>query len=270
MIEGKQVSDPIDLLRLFRPVDGEINLYYGRIGMGKTYTATADVLDDLKKGNVVYVNWPVKFDGFDERKSFAKLLASLLFPFSKTKFKVIPKDNLRYIKVDEHFHDTFGQLRNCKVYLDEGHVVFDSYEMAKMSMQKRVSILHTRHFDRTINIISQRPTAIHTVLRDNVNRFYKFQRYGKRVPFMFFKRTEYQDMKDGTVDEDQPLSVKLYIPSKKVLNAYNSKYLSGDYATHLNSTAFKLNYYQRLISVLYMIFILPIKLLSKKNRHRKA
>jgi hypothetical protein len=269
MIEGKKLSE-VDLMNLFRPVDGEINLYYGRIGMGKTYTATADVLDDLKKGIVVYVNWPIEFEGYDERSSFKHLIASLLFPFVKTKFKVIPKTNLKMIKVDEYFAENFQKLRNCKVYLDEGHTAFDSYEMAKMSMDKRVAILHTRHFDRTIQIISQRPTAIHTVMRDNVNRFYKFQRFGKKPPFMFFKRTEYQDMKDGTVDEEaDSVSVKLYLPSKKVLNAYNTKYIGGDPQYKPTYELYKMNYLIRILALLKLIFIAPFAHFTRARGAKK-
>lgn len=227
---GKKVAE-IDLVSLFQPADGEITQRYGRIGSGKTYGATVDVLEELSHGHVVYVNWKMDYHGFDQRRSLVHVLGTILFPWKNTLYD-FPAENLRYIAVDEDFIDNFEKLTDCSVYLDEGHVVFDSYEMAKMSMQKRVAVLHTRHFDRSINIISQRPTAVHRMLRANVNRFYKYECLIKtslfNIPIVLFRRTEYQDMVEENVDESQPLSYKLYFLNAKIAEAYDSKYLRGD------------------------------------------
>jgi len=249
---GTEKKD-VDLLDLFRPIDGEITQRYGRIGQGKTYGATCDVIEELKKGHIVYTNWHIDWLGYDQRDSWLYIIGSLIFPF-KRELSFFPPSNLRYINIDENFIDTFSTLTNCSVYLDEGHVVFDSYEMAKMSMAKRVAVLHTRHFDRSIHIISQRPTAIHRVLRGNVNRFYKYEKFGRRSPFILFRRTEYQDMKDEMVDEEQPLSVKLYLFNKKLSKAYNSKYLNELTTQIPAATVYKLNYFQKIALFLRKIW----------------
>jgi len=251
---GNKVED-IDILRdLFPAHEGEITQRYGRIGQGKTYGATADVIDELKLGHVVYVNWHINWEGYDQRESFLYLIGSLMFPWKKQLYK-FPKDNLRFISIDESFVENFSKLTNCSVYLDEGHVVFDSYEMAKMSMAKRVAVLHTRHFDRSINIISQRPTAIHRMLRANVNRFYKYEKLFSS-PFMLFRRLEYQDMIEENVDEENPISVKLYIGRKKIYEAYNSKYLRGDMkdSQKVQFEAYDLNYVQKLLAVCKLLW----------------
>jgi len=255
---GRELVD-IDLLSLFKPNDGEITQRFGRIGSGKTYGATADVIDELKRGHIVYVNWRINWNGFDQRSSYLYVIGSLLFPW-KNKLTYFPSENLRFLPIDEHFIDKFSQLTDCSVYLDEGHVVFDSYEMAKMSMKKRVAVLHTRHFNRSIHIISQRPTAIHRMMRANVNRFYKYECLLKS-PFLLFRRTEFQDMTEETVDETQPLSVKLYIGKKSVFKAYDSKYLRGDTpdSQKLNATVYKVNYFQKI----YLLLRLLIKPLSR-------
>jgi len=242
---GNRVEE-IELLDLFSPSEGEITQRYGRIGQGKTYGATVDVLDELRRGHVVYVNWHFNFNGIDQREDFLFVLGSLMFPW-RNRFYNFPKENLRYISVDEKFIETFAQLTDCSVYLDEGHVVFDSYEMAKMSMAKRTAVLHTRHFDRSINIISQRPTAIHVMMRANVNRFYKYEKL-IGSPFILFRRTEFQDMVDETVDEEQPLSTKLYIGSKKIMNMYDSKYLRNGMKPSqiVQFEAYDLSYWQRI------------------------
>jgi len=249
-----QKVEGVNLVGLFSPSDGEITQRYGRIGQGKTYGATADVLDDLRRGKIVYINWHMNFHGIDQRDDFLFLIGGLLFPWKKTYYH-FPKENLKYIAVDEHFIDNFSKLTDCSVYLDEGHVVFDSYEMAKMNMKKRVAVLHTRHFDRSINIISQRPTAIHVMMRANVNRFYKYQKIiGK--PFILFMRTEFQDMTGETVDEDQPLARTFYLGRKKIYNMYDSKYLRNgmEASQSVLFDAYTLNYFDKISFLLGKIF----------------
>lgn len=228
IFDGKRVRD-IELLNLFPPNPGMISQYYGRIGSGKTYSATSDVLDLLRQGKVVYANWDIHYEGYDQRKSLPYIIRSILFPWIKT-FYFFPKENLKKIDVDRNFHEKFATLTDCHVFLDEGHVVFDSYEMARLSIEKRKSILHTRHFDRSIHIISQRPTAIHVAMRANVNVFYKCECRFQIGPFIMFKRSEYQDMLNENVDEDPEkiISVKHYLGKKRVFEAYSTKYLRGD------------------------------------------
>lgn len=251
--DGKHAKE-IELLDLFQAPEGEITQRYGRIGSGKTYAATSDVLDELRRGHVVYVNWHINFSGIDQRSDLLYLIGSILFPWKNIFYK-FPSDNLRYISIDETFLDQFEKLTDCSVYLDEGHVVFDSYEMAKMSMRKRVSVLHTRHFNRSIHIISQRPTAIHRMMRANVNRFYKHEKV-LSWPFIVFKRSEYQDMTDETVDESDPVSTKWYLAKKSVMQAYDSKYLRGDtpQSQRVQFEAFKLNYIQKIIKTFITFF----------------
>jgi len=240
----------VDLLKLIPPNEGEITQRFGRIGQGKTYGATSDVFDEVRRGRVVYVNWKIDFEGWDQRKDILFIIGGLLFPWKKTYYH-FPKENLRFIAVDENFVENFGKLTNCSVYLDEGHVVFDSYEMARMSMEKRVSVLHTRHFDRSIHIISQRPTAIHRMLRANVNRFYEYKKLSS-WPFLIFMRTEYQDMTEETVDLEKPISRKFYFAKKRIMEGYNSKYMRGSIedSQTLKFDAYTMNYLEKIKALL--------------------
>jgi len=221
-VKGKSVSEE-ELLGLFEPDEGSINMYYGRIGQGKTYNATADILELLTRGEVVYCNWIINFDGFDERNSFRHLFWKTV-AFRK-RFYVFKKENLHYFSPDDVSIEFLGSLTDCHVYIDEGQWIFDSYEGTKFSVEKKRLILHTRHVNRTLNIISQRTQAIQVTARGQVNRFYKCEKKAE-WPWLIFRRYEFQDMVGQDVDENaEPLSVKTYFAKRKVMDAYNSKYL---------------------------------------------
>lgn len=270
--EGKKVKE-IELLNLFPASEGMITQYYGRIGSGKTYSATADVLNLLDRGKVVYTNWRIHYEGTDERKSAFRVLVTILLPWIK-RFYVFPKENLHYIEVDKEFHAKFSKLTDCHVFLDEGHVAFDSYEMARMDIEKRKAILHTRHFNRSIHIISQRPSAIHVTMRANVNAFYKCEKIWSFGNIVRFRRTMYQDMLNETVDEnDEKITgVKHYWGNKRIFEAYNSQYLRDGLASSqkLMFDAYEFSYWGKLKLLTYDLFPSLLKHIPPKMVQNKV
>lgn len=219
-----------DLLNIFEASEGSINMYYGLIGNGKTYAATSDILDLLKQGKVVYANWHIQVPDFDDRENFWMLLKNTLL-FRKRFYRIPCSKNLHFFD-PENFESTqelvewLSKLNDCHIFFDEGQDMFDSYEGTRFSKSKRRLILHTRHYHRTLNIISQRPTAIQVSARGNVNRFYKCVKIAS-WPWPRFARYEFQEMTGETVDETvDPISVKRYWGSNNVFRAYNTDYLA--------------------------------------------
>lgn len=256
---GKKITQLDDLVDVFTATEGSINMYYGKIGNGKTYAATADILDLLKQGKVVYLNWHMIVKDHDDRESFWHIFFNIVL-FRKRFYKIPCEKNLHYFD-PEQFPSTFelvewlSNLNDCHIFFDEGQDMFDSYEGTKFSKAKRRLILHTRHYHRTLNIISQRPTAIQVSARGNVNRFYKCVKIAS-WPWMRFGRFEFQDMTGETVDETaDPVSKKTYWGSNRVFSAYNTDYLAEGISKSqsVNFEAYELSFFERL-KALFRIF----------------
>jgi len=245
-----QLVDKKELLDLFEPAEGSVNMYYGRIGNGKTYSATADILELLSHGRVVYCNWHIDYKGFDERNSFKTLFFK--FFFMRNLHFVFPKENLHYFSPDDVTIEFLSSLNDCEIFIDEGQWLFDSYEGVQFSKEKRKLILHTRHLNRSLNIISQRTQAIQVSARGQVNRFYKCEKK-MQWPFLIFRRYEYQDMSQNDVDESEEslVSVKTYFARKDVLMAYDSKYLRQGVkkSQEVYFNAYRLTFLQRFKSL---------------------
>lgn len=259
---GNKIDNIEDLLGLFEPDEGKVAMYYGRIGSGKTYSAVADILEELEKGQVIYCNWHINWDGFDERTSFWHLLFSIFF--FRSRFYKFPKTNLHYFNIENYdevcncgkIHnldiDFLSSLTDCQVFIDEGQWIFDS--RSRLDKNWRKLILHTRHMNRGLNIVSQRTNAIEVTARGQVNVFYKCE---KRFtwPWLIFRRTEYQDMKNDDVDDGEtaePTSVKTYFARRKVMNAYDTHYLrtQAESSQELNFEAYKLNWADRILGLI--------------------
>jgi len=166
----------------------------------------------------------------DDREDFWLVLRNLLL-FRKRFYKIPCAQNLHFFD-PEDFESTgelvtwLSALNDCHIFFDEGQDMFDSYEGTKFSKSKRRLILHTRHYHRTLNIISQRPTAIQVSARGNVNRFYKCVKLAS-WPWVRFARYEFQEMSGETVNEAvDPISKKTYWGSNRVFKAYNTDYLA--------------------------------------------
>jgi len=260
-----------DLLEVFSASEGSINMYYGLIGNGKTYNATADILELLNQGKVIYANWHIEVDDFDDRENFWMILKNFLL-FRSTFYKIPCSQNLHYFD-PEDFNTTgdlvewLSNLNDCHIFFDEGQDMFDSYEGTKFSKAKRRLILHTRHYHRTLNIISQRPTAIQVSARGNVNRFFKCVKIAS-WPWVRFARYEFQEMTGETVDENaEPVSVKKYWASNKVFNAYNTDYLAQGIpkSQSVFFQAFHLTFWQKIIAFKNILFKKKARKLSTEK-----
>ena len=78
-------------------------------------------------------------------------------------------------------------------------------------------------------------------------------------PWLMFKRTEYQDMKNDDVAdgvEDEPISVKKYFAKRRVMEAYDTHYLRAGLATSqkVYFEAYKFNFFER-TAIMIMNFL---------------
>jgi hypothetical protein len=179
----------IDMMVLLPPDEGEMNFIYGRIGSGKTYVAMRRMIDDLRRGVIVYTNIKVDWTGYDERSSKWLLFLGVLG--LKRKFFHFTPENLHYVDLISRgalenvvvdgkatgmdFVTWVSKITDCKCYWDEAQVLYDSYESTKVSIEKRNTVLLARHFDKTYVVVTQRPTSLHDVMRSQINRFFKME-----------------------------------------------------------------------------------------------
>jgi len=214
-----------EILELFAPVEGFNTVYYGKVRNGKTFAATMDILEKLSRGGIVYANWEINFDDFDERNSKAIVLVKLLF--GRRHFFVYKKENFHYFSPDDVDVAFLGRLVGVDIYIDEGQWLFNSHVREKAddpsAVEKRKLILHGGHYCRSLNVITQRPTNLFKDVRSQINIWYKCVKRFHFGRLILFQRWEFQDMKNDEPDEELPAGrPKTYFATKKMFNSYNT------------------------------------------------
>lgn len=241
-----------EILDLFKPVEGQTTFYYGRIRNGKTYSATADILELLERGEVVYANWKLNLTDFDEREHFG--IALVKFVFGKKLFFKYKKENFHYFSPDlptTEIIALLGKLVGVHIFIDEGQWIFNSH-IKNHDDETRKLILHNGHYCRSLNIISQRPSNVMKDMRSQINLWYKCEKKFALGSFIIFARSTIEEMKDDIPDEEVVSKVKVYLANKMVLSAYNTHGMRGVDAVENPSQfdVYKLGFWSRLGLVL--------------------
>lgn len=216
-------------------VEGALDMIFGPIGGGKTTYATKLLLSYLRQGVPVFASWPINFEGTDDTKNPFFILLGLFG--LKRRYRRISSANFHYIPLSDFMSDAFleklAHMTDCVVAVDEAYAarLFDSYRKTNMSVEARMSIYATRHFNRRFIIVAQRPNSVHVSARAMINRFYRCDRplpwLQKFLHLRLFIVQEFQDMVDETVDVSKPYSTRIYWPRNWLFKAFDSKYMRG-------------------------------------------
>jgi len=266
-----------DLLEIFSPDEGFIHFYYGRIRNGKTYAATADILELISRGEIVYANWKINFDEFelDDRKKFGYLLMKFLTG-RKYYFKY-SSQNFHYFSPDDIDIGFLGRLVGVHIFIDEGQWLFNSHARMtdkKEDVEKRKLILHNGHYARSLNIISQRASNVMKDYRSQVHVWYRCRKL-LSWPVLLFCRERIEDMKDDLPDEETIGwgDVKVYFADDRVKRAYSTHAMraSDSIVPERVLEVFEYGFFKRLYLLLQAIWVGAVRAIwpaYRRERHK--
>ena len=179
-----------------------IIIWTGRPGTGKTYSLVRECIKLLNRGEIVYSNFKINWDGYKEKKTWWK---KLLFKIGiKKEWKEYPASNLRGWT---HLHE-WEDMKNCYIACDEAHFYFNSRQWKNLSMEFMRKV--AQHRKDGIHVIGtvQNIRRIDVIVRELVDFWYECS-----IFLGFVINVEYD------IDEDQqkkrPLSKKFFRMKKK-------------------------------------------------------
>lgn len=178
-----------------------IRIIAGKNGAGKTYSGVKYVVEQLKKGRLVFSDTPV----FVEHKG--KLL----------KTAVLTKLMLK------NFSFPIGSL----VFVNEGDAWYNGRAFKDFTAEDLIIFSQCRHVDIDLVIVAKRFGGLDLNIRSCCDEFVWSTRFPKSqiLPPLFFR----QEIYDSEVDFDKPSarfkpSVKWVFFSKKIARCYDTKF----------------------------------------------
>jgi len=186
-----------------------IVLHTGRPGTGKTYNLTKEILKALKKGEVVYCNYFIKWEGYSEREDFVKRWLWKLG--IKKKLKKYPKENLKYWRKLEDLYN----LEQGIIAMDEAHIYMRSRGWDKLPEEMERKLAQHRkdglHIWGTVQAIER----IDKIFRELVDFWFVYENHG-----LFFVRYEFDIDSDKT--KKRPISKSWILKKKKIFESYDT------------------------------------------------
>jgi len=203
MIKKELLTD--EIFEMFEPVEGFNAVYYGKIGHGKTRNATADIVELLDRGEVVWANWKIAYKGKNEMEDGKRVWTKIVgnrrqfFNFSPNNFHYLDPQDLIENKAGSNVK-LLSRLVGAHLFIDEGQWLFNSLERHDPndpdSVDKLKLVLHGRHYCRSLNVITQRPSNINKNIRSQVHIWYRCVKRFALFGWIIFERWGIEEMKD--------------------------------------------------------------------------
>jgi hypothetical protein len=184
-----------------------IEFYWGLPGEGKSFIVTKIVKEHIKKGRVVYSNYPIMFkEGKKEYSSY------------------VWQDNYVY----EPIHD-------CDIVIDEGYRTASSRDWKSFTVDEHTFYGTVGHNGIDVYFITQAIPRIEVIIRELVGKFHHIQKtsipWFKADPRGFYERVLWFVDEVALQDNKTPgtPSIEVYTKShiffdKKTAKAYDTKY----------------------------------------------
>lgn len=217
-----------EIFNFFNPEEGNNSVYYGSVGSGKTSTSIRDIFDLLHRGEIVYANFKINIEDYDERKDKRVVWAKFLGG-KKHFFNYKCMENFHYISpqdlidnVENHNVAFFSRLVGVHLFIDEGQWLFNSLEKYNPNDPDMVAklklVLHGRHYCRSLNVITQRASNINKNIRSQVTFWHRCVKRLHIFGWILFQRWTIEDMKD-----DLPVEFKKVQKKDRVIEVPNGK-----------------------------------------------
>lgn len=136
-----------------------ITIYGGKLGCGKSYSATSYVWKLIHEGKDCYVNWKIDFTDYYKKKQ-----RSIWYRIWN------PRANVGKVFYWETMDDLYT-LRNGEVFFDEAHMAIDARDFAKLPKDFKTKLTQSRKYGLNLHFISQHSQQIDIAVRRLANEY---------------------------------------------------------------------------------------------------
>lgn len=199
-----------------------ITLHTGKLGVGKTYSATLEVWKQINAGHDCYVNWHIDFTKFYLHRG-KSLLGKLIWLWNKVTF-----GNEKIGKV--YYWETMEQLyaiKNGELFFDEAHTEINARNWNKIPPDFVKKLTQSRHFGLNMHFISQHSGQVDVVVKRIANDMFIHKKFGRIMYYAVFDGEKIGRLEDSAWAENTKSDgFGIHIFNKRLAQSYDTTALS--------------------------------------------
>src|SRR5258708_567439 len=211
-----------------------ITLHTGKLGVGKSYSATLDVWKKINQGIDCYVNWKIDFTEY-----FLKREKSILGKISKF-FKKITFGNERLGKV--YYWSSNGEdmselyrIRNGELYFDETHSNLNSRKWEQIDPNFVKKLTQSRKYGLNMHFITQHQGQVDVIVRRIANEIVVHRRFARLMTWKAWDGECIDILSNPAAPQPKSSGFGLHWFNKKFANSYNTFELFEEFPAYTKS-----------------------------------
>jgi len=187
-----------------------ITLHAGKLGVGKSYSATAEIWKLIHKGKDCYANWKIDFTEYFNRKR-------------KNPWYRLWNPLHRIGKV-YHWEtmDDLYKLRNGEVFFDEAHMAIDARDFASLKPEFKRKLTQSRKYGLNLHFISQHSQQIDVAVRRLANDYVLHKKYWRLFVWREWHGEAIEILANPSLPQPKSQGIGFYWFSKRFAKSYDT------------------------------------------------
>lgn len=187
-----------------------IILHTGKLGVGKSYSATAEVWKLIHNGKDCYVNWKIDFT-----KYFLKKRRGIWYRIWNP-VRIIGK-----VYYWETLDDLY-KIRNGELFFDEAHMSIDARDFSKLPKHFKTKLTQSRKYGLNLHFISQHSQQIDIAVRRLANSIIVHTRFWKFMWWREYDGEVIENLANPLLPKPKSIGFGFYLFSKGLARSYDT------------------------------------------------
>jgi hypothetical protein len=206
-----------------------ITLHTGKLGVGKSYSATRDVWKQINAGKDCYVNWKINFTDFflHRQKSFLGKLVKLWSKFT------FGNERIGKVYYWKDLNDLYG-IRNGELYFDEAHSRLNSRKWESIPEEFVRKITQSRKYGLNMHFITQHQGQVDVIVRRIANDIVVHKKFGKLMMWKGYDGENIEILSNPNMPQPKSQGFGFFLFSKRFAQSYDTFALFEEFEPYRN------------------------------------
>ncbi len=200
-----------------------ITLHTGKLGTGKSYSATRMVWKTINQGIDCYVNWPIDFTDYVLHRE-RSLLGKVSWLWKKVTFGNEKMGKIYYF---DKLPEIYG-IQNGELFYDEAHADLNARDWQKIPRDFVKKLTQSRKYHLNMHFITQHQGQVDLIVRRISNEIIIHRKFFRFFFWKAYDGEKIEILSNPTMPPPKAEGFGVTIFTKRFAKCYNSFGIFGD------------------------------------------